>query len=105
MTREEFDVIVREVERGIGKEPVRLRRRVVWLAILGYAGLLAGLLVVVLIAALFLVPAFMAHWSDAIVLHIAGFLTLAGGGAAVLKVLWVKLEPPKGRVVIRAEAP
>ncbi|MSU58497.1 MAG: hypothetical protein EXS35_10020 [Pedosphaera sp.] len=105
MTREEFDVLVREVERGVGRDAVKLRRRVVWLAVVGYAGLLAGLLAVVLVAALFIVPATFTHWSDAIILYVAGILMLLGGGAAVLKTLWVKLKPPTGRVVTRAEAP
>jgi Zn-dependent protease with chaperone function len=105
MTREQFDVLVREVERGIGQHPDELRRHVVRLAVVGYAGLLGGLLLVVALAAVFLVPASMMHWSDAIILYIAGIVIGLGGSAAVLKVLWVKLKPPKGRAVTRAEAP
>ena len=105
MTREEFDVLVQEVERGIGRRPAELRRRVVWLALVGYAGLLAGLLLVMFAAAAFLVPAVLSHWSDVIVFYLAGLLILFGGGAAVMKILWVRLEPPTGRVVTRQEAP
>jgi len=105
MTREEFDVLVRAVEQGVGRQPDQLRRRVVRLAIVGYAGLLAGLLAVMLLSAFFLVPAIMNPWSDAFVLYAAGILILIGGSIAVLKVLWIKLEPPKGRVVTRAETP
>ena len=50
MSREEFDVLVHEVESGVGRDARRLRRHVLWLAVIGYAGLLAGLIVVVGIA-------------------------------------------------------
>ena len=105
MTREEFDVLVREVERGVGRDAVQLRRRVLWLALVGYGGLLAGLILILLLAAVFLVPALNLHWDEAIALYIIGGVILIGGSVAVLKILWVRLKPPKGRVVTRVEAP
>lgn len=105
MTREQFDVLVREVERDVGSRPTDLRRRVLRLAAVGYVGLLGGLLLVFALAAVFFVPALLMKWSDAIVLYIFGTLILFGGGAAVLKALWVKLKPPTGLPITRAEAP
>jgi len=105
MSREEFDVLVHEVERGVGRDARRLRRHVLWLAAIGYIGLLGGLIVVVGIAAIFLVPALRMEWTDAILLYIIGIVVLLGGGFAVMKVLWVRLKPPKGLVVTRAESP
>jgi len=105
MTREHFDLLVREVERGVGQRPADLRRRVLQLAAVGYAGLLAGLALVLGLAAVFLIPAFLMPWSDAIVLYLFGGLILFGGGAAVLRVLWVRLQPPKGLPIKRAAAP
>lgn len=105
MTREDFDILVRAVERRVGHDAAKLRRRVLWLALVGYGGLLAGLVLVVLLAAVFLLPAWQMHWSDAFMLYLVGAGILFGGGAAVLKVLWVRLRPPTGRVVTRAESP
>ena len=105
MTREEFDVLVREVERGVGQRPAELRRRVLKLAVVGYAGLLAGLILVVAVAAAFLIPAFHMRWDDAMILYLVGILVLFAGGAAVGRALWVKLTPPKGREILRADAP
>jgi hypothetical protein len=36
MTREEFDRLGRAVENGVGRNPPALRRRVAWLAVVGF---------------------------------------------------------------------
>jgi hypothetical protein len=66
MTREEFDRLVRAVERNFAFRPDALRRRVIALAILGYAGLFGWLAGVLVLAALLLVPALLLPAADAI---------------------------------------
>ena len=104
MTHEEFDQLVQRVEAGIGRDSKALYRRVVWLAGLGYAGLLAPLGLVLAIGLAFIVPGIL--WAkDAAVLLVVGAFVLAAGGWAAGRVLWTRLPPPEGRVVPRAEAP
>src|SRR6478735_3131470 len=105
MTREEFDKLVRQVEEGVGRNPAALQRRVLWLAVIGYASLLFWLLVIVLIAALFLAATFWVDMQGKIICGVAGLCIFFGGGWAALKALLVKVPPPTGRKVTRAEAP
>lgn len=105
MTREEFDKLVRQVEEGVGRHPAALQRRVLRLALVGYAGLLFWLLVVGLIAAAFFTAMIWTDLEGKIVCGVVGALVLFGGGWAALKSLLVKLPPPQGRVVERAEVP
>ena len=105
MTREEFDKLVREVEAGVGRDPVALQRRVWQLALVGYAGLLFWLFVVILISGLFFITTFWLDWDGKIVCGVAGLVILFGGGWAAVKSLLVKLPPEQGRVVTRAEVP
>jgi len=104
MTREQFDALVRSVESGIGRDEKALRRRVLFWALVGYAGFLSGLVAVLALAAVFLVPGIY-FGKEGWILWVVGGLVLLGGGGAIVKSLWVKLDPPEGRVVTRAEAP
>lgn len=105
MTREEFDKLVREVEAGVGRDPAALQRRVFQLALIGYAGLLFWLLVVLAISGAFFAAMFWADLEGKIVCGLAGGLILIAGGWAAVWPLLVKLPPPQGRAVTRAEAP
>ena len=96
MTREEFDRVVRQIETGVGRNPKALRFRVACLAILGYALLLAGLFLVVLLAAGFFAIMYWADLQGKIICGIAGAAVLFGGGWAVLRALLVRVPPPKG---------
>jgi Zn-dependent protease with chaperone function len=104
-TREEFDSLVRRVEREFEGRPGPLRRRVVALALFGFAGLLAWLAVVALISGAFFA---LMGWVDRdgkIACAVLGTLFLIGGGYAALRALLVRVPKPKGRAVTRAEAP
>src|SRR5882724_8099266 len=104
MTREEFDQLVREVEAGPGREPRALRRRVFWLALLGYAGLLTPLALVLLFSLALIIPGIL--WPQAaLIVSLLGAVVLALGGWAAGRGLWIALPPPEGRPVARAEAP
>lgn len=105
MTREEFDRLVRAVENGVGRRPAALRWRVAWLAALGYALLLAGLLVVVLVAGGFFAVMYWADREGKIVCGVIGGIILVGGGLTVLRGLLVRLPPPEGVPLHRAQTP
>jgi len=105
MTREEFDKLVRHVEQGVGRNPTRLRWRVLQLALVGYAGLLFWFLIILLIAAAFFVAM---HWTEVegkIICGIAGLLVLVAGGWVALRALLVRLTPPEGYPLTRTQAP
>jgi hypothetical protein len=104
MTREQFDALVRDVENGIGRDPAALKRHVTWWAFVGYAGFMAGLALVALLAGAFIVPGIYLK-SDGIVLLVIGGLILLATGAAMVKALWVRVPPPDGCVVTRDRAP
>lgn len=104
MTHEEFDKLVQRVESGLGQNPRKLRREVVRLAILGYAGLLVPFGLVLALSMAFIIPGIL--WpQDGALLLIIGALVLGLGGWCVGSVLWIRLPPPDGREVSRAEAP
>ena len=105
MTREEFDRFVKGVESRYRARPAALRLRVAALAVVGYAGLLAVLAGVTLLAALFFALMFYADTEGRIVCGIIGGIVLIGGGAMALRVLLVRVPPPEGRAVSRAETP
>ena len=105
MTREEFDDLVRAVEKRYADRPAALRWRVVMLALLGYAGLLAWLGVVVLISTGFFALSFLGDAAAKTACGIVGTMVFFVGGYAVLRALLVKVAKPEGRPVTRAEAP
>ena len=105
MTREEFDKLVRQVEEGVGRDPVALKWRVLQLALIGYAGLLFWLLVIIALSAGCFGVMLWADTQGKIVCGILGAVILFGGGWAAIKSLIVNLPPPEGRVVTRAEVP
>ncbi len=104
MTHEEFDKLVARVESGIGRDTRALYWRIFRLALLGYAGLLLPLTMVVLISLAFFLPGILDP-KDAGPLVIIGACVLVLGGWVTGKMLWIRLAPPKGRTVTRAEAP
>ncbi|MDB6058570.1 MAG: hypothetical protein JWO95_2414, partial [Verrucomicrobiales bacterium] len=104
MTHQEFDVLVRQVESGVGRDPDKLRKKVTWLAFIGFAGILLPLGLVLLFAAAFFLP--QVFWApEAWGLSVVAALILLFGGWLALRPLFVRLPPPKGRKVKRAEVP
>jgi len=104
MTHEEFDTLVGNVERGIGRDPAALRKRLFRLACLGYLSLLAPLGLVLAVGLLFILPGIFGG-AGAVGLLILGALILAGGFWAVGRALWVRLTPPEGCPLTRSQAP
>lgn len=105
VTREQFDLLVRSVEERFANRPSDLRLRIAALAALGYAGLLAGVLGALLLAALFLGAMFYVDLEGKILLGLVGTLILAAGAWGTLRVLLVRIPPPEGHEVSRAETP
>ena len=105
MTHEEFDKLVRRVDQGVGRRPAALRWRVLQLALVGYAGLLFWLLVIVLIAAAFFAAMYWTDWEGKLICGLVGAGVLFGGGWVALRALLVRLPPPQGRPLTRPEVP
>ena len=105
MNREEFDGLVRKVEAGVGRDHAALRRRAVLLAVVGYTALLAWFFFILLIAGAFFSSVFWADHDGKVFCVIIGLTVLIVGGWGALRMLVVKLAPPKGRTVRRDEAP
>lgn len=100
MTEEQFDALVARLETEASGNPDRYRRKVLLLALGGYAYIAAVLALglVLLLASLALtVKAAAAGIKLAIVF--GAFLWM------VLRAMWVRLDPPEGREVTRREAP
>ncbi len=105
MTREEFDGMVRGVEKRFADRPEALRSRVILLAALGYAGLLGWLGIIVLISAGFFALMLWVDLDVKIACGILGIAVLLGGSYAVLRALLVRVSKPEGRTVTRREVP
>lgn len=103
MTREEIDILIRRCEQVSREHPRLYIARVVGLVLLAY-----GYLVLVLFGSLFLCLVMLG-----MILAAPGIIVLAGLGlsaglglfVAVLRGLWVRMQPPKGRTVTREQAP
>jgi Zn-dependent protease with chaperone function len=105
MKHEEIAAHVQSIEKRFASRPAALRARLLWLAALGYAGMFAWLGAVILLAACFLVPGILMPLENGWLLMLVGSLVLTFGGWAAIRVLWVRLTPPLGRAITRAEAP
>lgn len=105
MTRDEFDALVRRLEEISHRHPrLYLARTVALLTLaygyLGFVLLGSSALVVGTIFFVFMVP-------NALVIKLAIVIVIAAGGIcwAVMRGLWVRLEPPEGQPVTREQVP
>jgi Zn-dependent protease with chaperone function len=105
MNREEFDRLVRGVEQGVGRDPAALRRRTLLLALVGYLGLLLWPVLVLLLAIGFFAAAIWGDPGGRAATLAFGVLTLGIGLPLSLRAALVRILPPVGRRVTRAEAP
>ena len=100
MTREEFDALIQRLEKISRKNPRLYLLRVIGLVVLAYGYLLTVLfgslaLSLVMLPLLVYVP----------FLAIFGLIAFGSIFLAMARGLWVKIEPPKGQPIKRAEAP
>lgn len=105
MTHEEFARLVADVETTFRHRPEALRWRVLLYALLGYAGLLFWLLVIVLVSAAFYIAMFWVDPAARIVSGVIGTLVLVGGGGLYLRGFYVQIPAPEGEEVHRPQAP
>ncbi|HUS34827.1 MAG TPA: M48 family metallopeptidase [Verrucomicrobiae bacterium] len=104
MTRQEFDACVKEIEKRYANKPRALQRRVLYWALVGYAGFFAWIAGVGLMAgALFIFG--LQNGIDGLIFFIAALLVLAVGGWWVGRALWIRLPKPEGRKVTKKETP
>lgn len=103
MTREEFDGLVQRLETVSRRNPGLYRVRLAGLVALAYAYLL--LILLGSLALCLLMVAMVIYQPVTLKLAIIGLLAFGGIFLAVLRGLWVRLEPPKGLPVTRAQAP
>ncbi len=105
LTREQFDDLVRGVERTYAGRPAALRRRIARFMLIGYAGLLGVFLGALVLVAMIVAAMFYVSTEGRILLGIVGTVVLIGGGWGTLRVLLVRLPVPEGRRVTRHDAP
>ena len=105
MNTDAYDALIARLERHAAAHPLLYRVEVVTLAIVGYGYLLALLLgsIALVLAAVFLIF----YQPNAMTIKIG---LIVGGGAAflawaIMRSLWIRLEPPQGRALKPDEAP
>ena len=108
MTEEDFEPtplrsLVRRLEQEAAANPAGYRRKLGALAVLGYGYVAATLILLIGGAALIL-------WMGATVSHAMLLLGKVGWAFlvliyVVLRAMWVRLEPPQGRVLTSSECP
>lgn len=105
MNREQFDAFVTEVDGRYRGRPRALRVRVALWAAIGYVGLLGSLIAVILLSLLCFRLAFELEFAGSLLVGGAGAGILVLGGWSAVQALWIRLEPPEGVEVTRADAP
>lgn len=96
-----FDTLVARLERQEIASPRQYRATILFLALLGYAYI--GLVLVVLLALLTAAVAIMVSGHVGALFKLV--LALVVAAWFILRALWVKFDPPSGRVLRRREAP
>ena len=104
MTREQFDQLVREIEKRYEGRPEALAQQAARWAWVGYGWFLGTAGVVLTAGSVFLLLGIRAGL-DGVVFFIIGGLILVFGGVGVIRNLWIRLPAPKGREVSASEAP
>ncbi len=100
MTDEKFESLVARLEREQSRNPAAYRRKVVLLALAGYAYILAVLALFALLFAGSLALVTQAAAAGAKLAIVFGVLFWM-----VVRAMWVRLAPPHGREISRREAP
>lgn len=105
MTRDEFDGLVRRLEEVSRRNPRLFFARVTGLVLLAYGYLTLILLGTLALCVGIIALAIAAPNGATIKLGLVGLVLFGGLFWAVFRGLWVKLEPPEGQAITRAEAP
>jgi Zn-dependent protease with chaperone function len=100
MDNKDFELLVERIERTARARPGVYKAQVFGLALLGYAFLAA--VVAVLVAVIVMALLAIRH---APVLAIKLIVIVGAFLLVVVRALWVRLEPPDGRALVRGDAP
>jgi Zn-dependent protease with chaperone function len=103
MTREEFEALVQKLENVSRQNPKLYRARLIGLVTLAYIYL--GLILFGSLALCLLMIGMVIYAPVTLKLALLGLVAFGGIFQAVLRGLWVKLEPPRGQPVTPAQAP
>jgi hypothetical protein len=100
MDNRDFELLVERIERNARARPDVYKAQVFGLAILGYAFL--ALVIAVLVTVIVVAVLAIRH---APVLAIKLIVIVGAFLLVVVRALWVRLEPPDGRTLVRGDAP
>lgn len=100
MDNRDFELLVERIERAARIRPGMYKAQVFGLAVLGYAFLGA---VIAVLATVIVMAMFAIRHSPALAIKL--IVALGALLLLVLRALWVKLEPPEGRILTRGDAP
>lgn len=100
MDNRDFELLVERIERSARAHPGMYKAQVFGLAVLGYTFLAAVVAVLVTVIAVALLAV---RHAPALAIKVA--LALGAFLFVVLRALWVKLQPPEGRILTRSDAP
>jgi Zn-dependent protease with chaperone function len=103
VTREEFDHLIHRLEEVSQKHPRLYAARIIGLVAVAYLYLLLVLIGSLALCVLMIVMGIYAPATIKIAL--LGLIAFGGIFLTVLRGLWVKLEPPKGHIITRGQAP
>ena len=105
MTREHFAAYVASLEPAANRNPAAHARRTAALALLGFAYLIGVLIVCLAVTVALGILVVRFPNALTIKLGLGGVLLFAGMGWSIVKSMWVRLPPPEGRPLTRAEFP
>lgn len=105
MKREEFDALIKRLEESSRRRPRGYLFQVAGLAALGYAYIFLVLLISLALTVGLL--ALMIFFPNAATIKLGVVFGIVTGSIslAILKALWIRLPPPQGEPITRAEAP
>ena len=103
MTREQIDALILSLEKASRKNPRLYITRIIGLVLLAYSYLLLILLGSLALCVLMIVM--VVYAPATLKLGLVGLIAFGGIFIAVARGLWVKLKPPTGRFITRAEVP
>ena len=105
MNHQRFDDLVTRLERRFANRPTALAWRVMGWIVVGYASFLVWLVLMVVAGLIALFAGAFSHGGEGFLFLIAGTVFTAIGVLQILVLVGVRLEPPKGHQLSRADAP
>lgn len=105
MTRDEFDALVDRLQRRYAARPFALRLHVAWMVVVGYAAFLFSFLLVFALGGFFFFGAMVLDTGPALLSLGAGSFLWTMSAVQAIDLLWVRIDPARGRALEAHEAP